>query len=450
MNAVTATPDTSASPQTVSARTHWALALLTLIYAMSLIDRQIMGVLIEPVKAEFGVSDTAMGLLSGLAFALLYSVMGVPFARYADRANRRNFVAICCAGWSVMTALCGLAANYWQLALARMGVAVGEAGGTAPALSMITDYYPPQTRSRATSVFMMGPHFGTLVGLGLGAWIAHLYGWRAAFIWMAVPGPLFSLLLWLSTREPRRGNWDGAAAMARAAAPADSLREVLLALWHNPTYIRLLAATALLGVSGYGIGIWNTAFLVRTHDLNLRDAGILVGLVAGLGSIFGALFSGWLTDRLAARDTGWQIGVPVLGTVLAIPMLVLYLLWPAGSPWQIGPLLVPQAMAFCLAFSIFGVWWTAPVFVAVASLVPANRRATSIAVVTLVITAMGGGLGPLIVGLLSDAWTASLGKEALRWALLATVSGFVVAAALLALAVGPYRRAVAAYRAANG
>lgn len=438
-----------ARPEPVTARTHWGLAVLTLVYAMSLIDRQIMGVLIEPVKAEFGVSDTAMGLLSGLAFALLYSALGVPFARYADRANRRNFVAICCAGWSVMTAVCGLAANYWQLALARMGVAVGEAGGTAPALSMITDYYPPASRSRATSVFMLGPHFGTLVGLGLGAWIAHAYGWRAAFIWMALPGPVLSLLLWFSTREPRRGNWDGAAAIARAAAPAASLRDVLATLWRDPIYMRLLGAAALLGFGGYAFGIWNTAFLVRSHGLNLRDAGILVGLVAGLGAIFGALFSGWLTDRLASRDARWQIGVPVLGTLIAMPMVVLYLLWPADSPWVVGPLLVPQAMAFGLAFSLFGVWWTAPVYVAIANLVPADRRATSLALITLVVTAVGGGLGPLTVGLLSDALAASLGKEALRWAILASLVGFVLATLLLASAIRPYQRAIAAHRAAR-
>jgi len=158
--------------------THWTLLILLFVYVMSFLDRQIMGILIQPIKTEFGVSDTAMGVLSGVTFALFYSTLAIPFARYADRANRRNLVSYCCAAWSAMTAMCGLAGSYWTLALARVGVAVGEAGGTAPSITMVADHYPPEQRGRAMSVYMLGPQLGILFGLGLGGWIAHHYGWR--------------------------------------------------------------------------------------------------------------------------------------------------------------------------------------------------------------------------------------------------------------------------------
>ena len=378
---------TPAAPTTTRRQAHWALAVLTVVYAMNLIDRQIMGVLIEPVKNEFGASDTMMGFLTGLAFAAFYSALAIPFARYADRANRRNFVAWCCMGWSVMTGLCGLALNFTQLALARMGVAVGEAGGSAPSLSMIADLYPRAQRSRAMSVYMLGPHMGTLFGLGAGAWIAHQYGWRTAFIVMAVPGILAALLLRWTCVEPLRGTWDAPEApQAESAQPKQPLREILLEVWRTPGFAWIAVAGMLFGLAGYGLGIWGTAFLVRTHGLNLRDAGILVGLTGGVAAIIGALLSGWLTDKLVARDPRWQMGVPIVGTAIAIPLGMAYLLWPAGDVWQIGTLKVPVAMGFSLLFSVFAVWWTAPSYAAITTLVGASRRATSVAVYNLGLT----------------------------------------------------------------
>ena len=449
----------SASGSTSRAQAHWALAVLTLVYAMNLIDRQIMGVLIEPVKQEFGASDTAMGFLTGLAFAAFYSALAIPFARYADRANRRNFVAWCCMGWSVMTGLCGMAMSFTQLALARMGVAVGEAGGSAPSLSMIADLYPRAQRSRAMSVYMLGPHLGTLFGLGAGAWIAHQYGWRTAFIVMAVPGILAALLLRWTCVEPLRGNLDTpapAAGEGQANGPAavgtapqseptqakQPLKQVLLEVWRTPGFAWIAVAGMLFGLTGYGLGIWGTAFLVRTHDLNLRDAGILVGLTGGVAAIFGALLSGWLTDKLVARDARWQMGVPIVGTAIAIPLGLAYLLWPAGDFWQVGPLKVPVAMAFSLLFSVFAVWWTAPSYAAITTLVGAHRRATSVAVYNLGLTVCGIGLGPFSVGVLSDLLTSSFGTQSLRWALVILMGGFILAMFALILAARPYARAL--------
>jgi MFS family permease len=435
---------TPAAPTTTRRQAHWALAVLTVVYAMNLIDRQIMGVLIEPVKNEFGASDTMMGFLTGLAFAAFYSALAIPFARYADRANRRNFVAWCCMGWSVMTGLCGMALNFTQLALARMGVAVGEAGGSAPSLSMIADLYPRAQRSRAMSVYMLGPHMGTLFGLGAGAWIAHQYGWRTAFIVMAVPGILAALLLRWTCVEPLRGTWDAPEApQAESAQPKQPLREILLEVWRTHGFAWIAVAGMLFGLAGYGLGIWGTAFLVRTHGLNLRDAGILVGLTGGVAAIIGALLSGWLTDKLVARDPRWQMGVPIVGTAIAIPLGMAYLLWPAGDVWQIGTLKVPVAMGFSLLFSVFAVWWTAPSYAAITTLVGASRRATSVAVYNLGLTVCGIGLGPFSVGVLSDLLTPAFGPLALRWALVIVMGGFVLAMVALILAARPYARALA-------
>lgn len=428
---------------TTRAQAHWALAVLTLVYAMNLIDRQIMGVLIEPVKKEFGASDTAMGFLTGLAFAAFYSALAIPFARYADRANRRNFVAWCCMGWSVMTGLCGMAMSFAQLAMARMGVAVGEAGGSAPSLSMIADLYPRAQRSRAMSVYMLGPHLGTLFGLGAGAWIAHQYGWRTAFIVMAVPGILAAVLLRWTCVEPTRGRWDAPVAPeTETQQPKQPMRQVLMEVWRTPGFAWIAIAGMLFGLAGYGLGIWGTAFLVRTHGLNLRDAGILVGLTGGVAAIVGALASGWLTDKLVARDQRWQMGVPIVGTAIAIPLGLAYLLWPAGEFWQVGALKVPVAMAFGLLFSVFAVWWTAPSYAAITTLVGAHQRATSVAVYNLGLTVCGIGLGPFSVGILSDLLTPAFGALSLRWALVILMGGFVLAMFALIVAARPYARAL--------
>jgi MFS family permease len=309
------------------------------------------------------------------------------------------------------------------------------------------------------SVYMLGPHLGTLFGLGAGAWISHQYGWRTAFIVMAVPGILAALLLRWTCVEPLRGSLDApapAAGEGKANEPAavgtapqgeptqakQPLKQVLLEVWRTPGFAWIAVSGMLFGLTGYGLGIWGTAFLVRTHDLNLRDAGILVGLTGGVAAIFGALLSGWLTDKLVARDARWQMGVPIVGTAIAIPLGLAYLLWPAGDFWQVGPLKVPVAMAFSLLFSVFAVWWTAPSYAAITTLVGAHRRATSVAVYNLGITVCGIGLGPFSVGILSDLLTPAFGALSLRWALVILMGGFILAMFALILAARPYARAL--------
>ena len=388
-------------------RSHYALLILLFVYTMSFIDRQIMGILVQPIKQEFGVSDTAMGVLTGVAFALFYSTLAIPFGRYADRANRRNFVAYCCAAWSAMTALCGMATGFWTLALARVGVAVGEAGGGSPSISMIADHYPPQQRGRAMSVYMLGPQLGILFGLTLGGWIAQHHGWRAAFVWMSVPGVLAALLL----RD----------------------------LWASRAFVRITLACLLMGFTGYGIGIWTPAFLVRSHGMSLQGAGIVMGLVGGIAAALGALTSGWLSDKLGKRDARWRIGVPLLGCLLSVPSGLAFFMMPAGDAWQVGTLLVPRALAFYVLFGFTAVWWTAPVYAVLAELIPAHRRSAGLAIFNLGITMVGGGFGPLLVGALSDFLVPQFGNEALRWALAATTgSCFFLGMLAFAWTVKPY------------
>lgn len=411
------------TPPVVNWRTHLTLLLLALVYIFSYIDRQVIAVLIEPIKHDFNATDTEMGLLSGLAFGLLYAVLGVPVGKLADKYNRRNIVAICCGLWSLATLACGIAAQFWQLLLARMSVAVGEAGGMAPSISAVSDLYPKERRSLVISLFMMGPHLGVLIGLALGAWIAQEYGWRHTFVFFGVPGMGLALLVWLLGKEPRRGAFDDAQAQALAQQEAlahknESLWREVLRLLKVKAFRRLALACGLAGLAGYGYGVWTPSFLVRTHELTLAHAGLLFGVASGVGAVFGALFSGWLCDRLMRRDERWQLGLPALGVLLGLPCTLAFILWPAGGHWMLGSLRVPHALAFAPLAAFFTSWWPSLSYSAVSQMVRASERAVAAALLNFFLTLLGSGFGPFVTGLLSDALLPSLGgDEALRWAL---------------------------------
>ena len=422
-------------PQNVSWRTHMSLVLLTLVYVFSFIDRQVLSILIEPIKREFGASDTQMGLLSGLAFGLLYAALGVPVGRLADRRSRRNIVALCCSLWSLATMACGMATQFWQLLLARMSVAVGEAGGMAPSISIVSDLYPKHRRSLAISLFMMGPHFGSLVGLALGGWIAQQYGWRATFLWFGAPGVVLGLLVWLLVREPRR--------QGVTAATAPSAEPMLRQVWRLlsiPAFRYLALACGIAGVAGYGYGVWSPSFLVRSHGLDIAQAGLLYGGASGLGAIAGALFCGWLCDRLVQRDMRWQLGLPLAGVALSLPLALGFFLWPAGGHWSVGGLQIPHALAFALGFAFFASWWPPLSYSAVSHMVEPAERSVAAALLNFFITLFGVGAGPLVTGALSDWLTPLYGAEALRHALLGAVSLLALTLVFMALAIEPYRR----------
>lgn len=418
-------------------RAHLSLLLLALVYVFSFIDRQAIAILIEPIKREFGASDTAMGLLTGLAFGLLYAGLGVPVGKLADRASRRNIVAVCCTIWSLATMACGVAQQFWQLFVARMTVAVGEAGGMAPSISLVSDLYPPRQRSLVISLFMMGPHVGVLIGLGLGGWIAQHHGWRATFLWFGAPGIVLGLLVWWLVREPRRGGFERG--VSGAAASDEPLLPQLGRLLAEPALRNICLACGVAGVSGYAYGVWTPSFLVRTHGLTLAQAGLLFGVASGVGAVAGSLFSGWACDRLVQRDRRWQLRLPLVGVALAIPLAMAVFLWPAGGGWRIGGVPLPAPILFVLAFGFFASWWPSLSYSAVSQMVAPGERGTAAALLNLFITLFGVGGGPLLTGILSDLLTPRFGSESLRYAL-------VIALALMLFTVGFFARALEPYR----
>ncbi|MGJ7549490.1 spinster family MFS transporter [Pseudomonas alloputida] len=418
----------------VTWRTHYALLVLASIYVFNYIDRQLMAILIEPVKLEFGISDTGIGLLSGVTFAVFYTVFGLPLGRLSDRIGRKPVIAFSCMAWSLMTMLCGMAGSFFTLVLARIGVAIGEAGGTAPSVAMVSDLYPPQRRSTALAVLMLGSSLGAIVGLGLGGWIAQQHGWRYAFLLIGAPGILLGLLLLLTVRAPKPVRLQQA-----SAAPAEGWLQTLGELLRMPSFPWLVLTGGAAAIAGYAIGTWSPSFLIRSHGLNMQQAGFLVGVIGGSGSTIGTLVCGMLTDRLARRDVGWQIGVPLLGTLLSIPFALAYFLWPQGIAFYIGDTPVPQAFLFYSAFGFFGVWWATPCLGAITHLFPANRLAQATAIFVMAMTLLGVGLGPLLIGMLSDLFLPSLQGESLRYALAASVVLLVLAAVFLAIALPRYR-----------
>ena len=397
-------------------------------FADNFVGRQILAVMIEPIKLEFGVSDTAMGLISGLAFAGVYALLGLPAGRLADRMSRTRLLAMACLLWAVATMVCGLAVSFWMLALARMAVAVSESPTTSASMSIIADLYPPQRRSFAISCFTAAPTFSAVIGLSLGAWVVEQYGWRMAFIVIGMPALLFSLVLAFVVKDPARGRWD--LASAHAAHPLQSLSREARALWALPAYRCLIMAGGLTTLSSYAIGMWNTSFLVRSHGLSLQHAGLLAGFICGGFAGIGALFSGWLSDHLTPRNPHWQVGIPVIGHVAAISALFAYLLWPDTVWTQVAGVPIPSAMLWCALYSFFVVWWVAPSYNLVTQLVPANRRGTAMALQTIISTLLGVGVGPLLAGLFSDALLPRFGIESLRYGLL-LVSLPVVGAVIL-------------------
>jgi len=400
---------------TVGWRSHGLLLLLAMVFADNFVGRQILAVMIDPIKAEFGVGDTAMGLISGLAFAAVYALLGLPAGRLVDRLPRTRLLALSCLLWALATMACGLAGSFIVLAIARMLVAVSESPTTSASLSLIADLYPPQRRSFAISCFTAAPTFSSIIGLSIGAWVVEHYGWRTAFFALGAPALLFCALL-ARVKDPLRGRWD-LIASAPPATPLLSVRHEAHALWALPAYRCLILAGGLTTLSSYAIGMWNTSFLIRSHDLSLQHAGMLAGVICGVAAGIGGLFAGWLNDRLSHRSPHWQILIPVLGNLTALTALIIYLLWPAGVLMQLAGIPIPTAMLWCALYSFFVVWWVAPSYNLVTQLVPSNRRGTAMALQTIVSTLLGVGIGPLLTGVFSDLLVPQFAAQSLRYAL---------------------------------
>jgi predicted MFS family arabinose efflux permease len=390
---------------------HVVLGMLVLIYAFNTIDRQIIAILQEPIRTEFKLEDWQLGLLSGAAFALFYTVLGLPIARYTDRGgNRVTIISVALGLWSLFTGMCGLAQNYVQLLLLRMGVGVGEAGCIPPSQSLIADYFAPHERGRAMGFYTSGIAIGALAGLMGGSWLAQEIGWRATLFAVGLPGVVIAIAFKLIAREPVRGQSDGGAKPGDLAIPT---RQALAILFANRTYRQIAAGGALCAVATVGLGFWIPSFLIRNHGLSLSQVGFWWGLIFGVSGLIGSMLSGYLCDRLGNRDPRGILMVPAVALLLAIPFQIMAIL-------ATGPV---AALAFFFVPMIVYNIWIAPMFTLSQGLVPVGVRATSSAVLSFMVNIVGIGMGPLIIGAISDVSAHLSGNIAtgLRWALLTMV-----------------------------
>jgi predicted MFS family arabinose efflux permease len=408
----------------------YALGLLVAVYTFNFIDRQILVILQESIKQEMGLSDGQLGLLSGFSFAIFYATLGIPIARVADQGIRRNVIAWAIAVWSVMTVICGLARSYAQLLVARIGVAIGEAGGSPPAHAMISDYFPPRERGRALAIYSTGVYLGILFGFLAGGWLNEFFGWRVAFMVVGVPGLLVAALVRLTLTEPRRGESEG----HRAAEPAPPLRDSLKTLWNLRSFRYLGLAFGFTAFVTYGNGNFGPSFLARTFQLSSGEIGTVLGLFGGLGGMAGTYLGGFLGDRLGGRDIRWYLWVPAIALLIAIPLrLAAYLV---DDLRLVYPLLASTELLF-LTF-------LAPSLAVAHALVAPALRAFTSSILFFGLSVIGLGMGPTFAGFLSDQLTPSFGIDGLRWSMAITSLAALPAAGLYLMAAARVRGDLAA------
>jgi len=417
-----ATPSAN-SPDFSVGYKRFALVMLTIVYAFNFIDRQILVILQEPIKADMGLSDTQLGLLSGFTFALVYVVAGIPIAYWADRGNRRNIVALSLTVWSGMTAISGFAQSYGQLLLARIGVGLGEAGGSPPAHSMISDYYPPEKRGRALSFYSMGVYIGILVGFMLGGIIADAFGWRMAFVVVGLPGVVFAIILRLTVKEPLRGRWDNTSTTQRTP----TLAETLQILRRTPAFWYIAVGAGLMSYVGYGNGNFFPSYLVRNHDMSLAQVGMTLALVSGISGMAGTFLGGFLGDKYGAGDVRWYLWIPAIGGLIAFPPS-LFVLLTDNTAIALGV----QGAATVLATLYLG-----PCIAMSHMLVPSSMRALASAILFFVLNMIGLGLGPFVTGLMSDYLQPTYGDNSLRYSMV--ITAFVGLFGILSLYLGGRR-----------
>jgi MFS family permease len=391
----------------------YALGLLVLVSVVNAIDRSVLVALLEPIKAELALNDLQLGLISGVAFSMFYATLGIPFARWADLGNRRRLLSLTVGFWSLMTALSGLAVNFTQMFLARVGVGVGEAGGNPAALSLLAELYTVRRGGIAISLFLCGGAVGTVVGLWGGAAIATHYGWRLAFIVMGLPGLVLALTLGLTLREPRTG--------CRLPTLSETFGPEFLGvargLFAKPSFLYCVIAFAVFGVFGMGSGQWIISYIVRNFDITLDKAGAYFSVAVGVSTLAGTFLGGPIANLIGARDVRGYLLFPALIGLLCTPLY--------GVVFTTGSLTVVIVLS-AVAGLLTGLM-TPCVFAVVFGIAGARHRATGLALLGVFASLVGGGLGPLIIGAASDLLQPAFGQQSLAVALLGSV-GFMTAA----------------------
>lgn len=394
------------------------LLILLLAYIFNFVDRQIVGVLAVPIKAELALSDQQLGLMGGIAFALFYSGLAIPIAWFADRKSRVSIIAASVALWSAFTAACGLAQNFWQLFLARMGVGIGEAGGVAPSYALISDYFPKAKRARALAFFSLGIPIGSALGVFFGGWIGQHLDWRWAFVIVGLAGLPAALLVKLGISEPVRGGFDSAD--GQASEPAPPFLAVAGTLAATPSFWLLSFGAASGSIMGYGLIFWLPSFFTRSHGLDLAEVGWFYGSIVLVGGIAGTWLGGWFADRTGPDRPAYYALIPAVSFLIATPAFAIGVTAPS---LVVAWLLFAIGQALALA-------WLGPVIAAVQHIVPPNMRATASASFLFINNLIGIGAGIYILGFMSDTMAAAHGEESLRWSILYGL-GFYLLSALI-------------------
>lgn len=392
----------------------YVLFILIVVYTFNFIDRQIVGILAVPIKADLGLSDSQLGLMGGLAFALFYTGLGIPIAMLADRFSRTWIMTGALAIWSIMTAVSGLATNFWQLFAARLGVGVGEAGGVAPAYSLIADYFPPGQRARAIAIYSFGIPIGSAIGIVFGGVIASLIDWRYAFFIVGLAGLVLAPIFRMTIREPKRGQYD----RQRDNTKSPDLKLILRTLSGKPSFWLLAMGASFSSMIGYGIFFWLPSFFVRSYGLTLLDASLFYGVVLLIGGIAGIWAGGWLGDRYGESRHSQYARIPAIAFVCTVPVYVFAIL---------SPNLTVSFFAFLIPTAL-GLAWLGPVISAIQHLVRPDMRATASAIFLFIINLVGIGLGTYAIGAISDGLAAQFGDDSLRYSILAGTSFYIIAA----------------------
>jgi predicted MFS family arabinose efflux permease len=396
-------PAAAAPKPLVSARS-FTLLLLLVVYISNYADRQILNVLAKQIMEDLQISNSAFGFLSGLSFALFYATLGIPIAALADRHSRKWILVASLVVWSVMTTICGLAQNFWQLAIARIGVGVGEAGGSPPSHSMISDLFPLSQRSTALAIYALGVPLGASLGTFVGGQIGALWGWRAAFFVLGVPGLLLAIYFIFAFKEPPRGHVDGG---IDATVAAPSVRDVARFMWSQKSLVHTIIGASLITAVGYGGLAFTAAFLQYSHAMALTEVTNYLTLQIGLVSAIGTFLGGYLADTLSRRNLGWSAWIVTAGIAVSVPFsIVVYL--------SNDKTVVLWMMTITI---LVGGTYLAPTFSLVQNLVGVRMRATAAALLLFVINLFGLGLGPLAVGVIADLLTPLFKQDAIRYAL---------------------------------
>ena len=387
--------------------TQYVLGILTVVYVFNFIDRQILAILAPAIKAELGLSDTQIGVLSGVAFGIFYATLGIPIARLADKHSRVNIIAVCLGIWSLMTALSGMASNFVQLLIARIGVGIGEAGGSPPSHSLIADYFTADRRATALGIYALGVPVGILFGNLAGGWLTEFFGWRNAFYIVGIPGIVLAIILKLTVKEPPRGYSDGTPPQVNQVPFMDVVQK----MWGTKTFKYISLGAATQAFVGYGVMAWMPSYLVRAHGMSTGEVGTALGLIVGIFSGAGALLSGMIGDYLGARNIRYYMLVPALALLIAVPT--------GAAVFLVDNLYLALGIYTIPTFLVS--LYIGPTYGMTQSLAPLAMRAAASALLLFLISIIGLVFGPTTVGIVSDllqsGWEMTDG-ESLRYALL--------------------------------